>query len=78
MISDEYPEIDVLSPQSLGGSPVMIVLNVVNVDALFNQAVSAGATVVRSLQDSFEGALRTAKVNDPFGHRWLILTRKEP
>jgi PhnB protein len=76
MISDEYPEIGVYSAQSLGGSPVMIVLDVADVDALFNQAVAAGAIVDRPLQDGFDGSLRTGKVNDPFGHRWMILTRK--
>lgn len=75
-ISDEYPDIDVLSPQAIGGSPVMIVLDVADVDAVFRQAIAAGAVVVRPLQDGFDGALRTAKVNDPFGHRWMILTHK--
>lgn len=75
-ISDEYPEITVLSPKSIGGSPVMIVLDVPNVEAVFQQAVTAGATVDRPLQDGFDGALRTAKIIDPFGHRWMILTRR--
>ncbi len=77
MISDEYPEIGVLSPQSLGGSPVMVILEVADVDALFARAVAAGAMVVRPLQDGFDGALRTAKVDDPFGHRWMLLTKRE-
>jgi PhnB protein len=76
MISDEYPEIGVFSPQTLGGSPVMIILETADVDILFNQAVAAGAQVVRPLQDAFDGALRNAKLNDPFGHRWMILPRK--
>ncbi len=76
MVSDEHPEINVLSPQTLGGSPVMIVLDVEDVDALFHQAVAAGMTVDRPLQDGFGGALRTAKLIDPYGHRWMILTRR--
>ena len=75
-LSDRYPEIDVLSPKDLGGSPVMIVLEVEDVDQLFNQAVTAGASVSRPLEDSFEGTLRTGKLVDPFGHRWMILTYK--
>jgi PhnB protein len=78
MISDEYPEIGVFSAQSLGGSPVMIILETADVDALFDRAVAAGARVDRPLQDAFDGALRNAKLRDPFGHRWMILTRKEP
>jgi PhnB protein len=77
MISDEYPEIGVLGPQTLGGSPVMVILEVADVDALFARAVSAGASVVRPLQDGFDGALRTAKVDDPYGHRWMLLTKSE-
>ncbi len=76
LISDEYPEIDVRDPRSIGGSPVMIVVEVEDVDALFARAIAAGASVVRPLQDGFNGTLRTCKVNDPFGHRWMILTRK--
>ncbi len=75
-ISDEYPEINVLSPKTIGGSPVMIVLDVPDVDAMFQQAVSAGAQVDRPLQDGFDGSLRTAKLIDPFGHRWMITTHK--
>jgi len=75
-ISDEFPEIGVLSPQSLGGSPVMIVLDVADVDALFDRAVAAGATVDRAVADQFGGAHRNGKLSDPFGHRWMLLTHK--
>jgi PhnB protein len=74
MISDEYPEINVLSPQSIGGSPVMIVVDVPDVDTLFNQAVAVGATVDRPLMDRFDGALRNGKLVDPYGHRWMLST----
>ena len=76
-ISDEYPEIHVHSAQRLGDSPVMIVLDVPDVDAFFERAVAAGATVDRPLQDGFDGTLRTAKLVDPFKHRWMITTRYE-
>ena len=76
-ISDEYPEIYVHSAQRLGDSPVMIVLEVPDVDAFFERAVAAGATVDRPLQDGFDGTLRTAKLVDPFKHRWMITTRFE-
>ncbi len=66
MISDEHPEIDVLGPQSLGGSTSALVLTVDDADAAFAQAVSAGATVIRPLKDEPYG--RTAKLADPFGH----------
>jgi PhnB protein len=75
-LADEYPEIGVLSPQSLGGSPVMLLLDVEDVDALFQQAVAAGATVDRPLADVFDGAMRNGKLVDPYGHRWMLMTRK--
>lgn len=75
-VSDEYGGIDVRSPKTIGGSPVMIVLDVEDVDALFQQAVNAGASVTRPLQDSFEGKLRTGKLIDPFGHVWMITTQR--
>ena len=73
MLSDEYPEIGVLSPATIGGSPVMLLLQVPDVDAVFAQAVTAGATVDRPVAGD---SLRNGKLIDPFGHRWMILTRK--
>ncbi|MGQ0550400.1 MAG: VOC family protein [Armatimonadota bacterium] len=69
-ISDEFPEIGVRGPQSLGGASSSVVLEVQNADAIFNQAVAAGATVVRPLKDEPYG--RTGKLADPFGHIWFI------
>jgi PhnB protein len=64
------------SPQSLGGSPVTLNIYVENVDSLFNQAVSAGATVTMPLADQFWGD-RYGTVTDPFGHKWSLATHKE-
>ena len=74
MLADEFPEIDVLSPQSIGGSPVMLLLEVEDVDAVFAQAVAAGATATRSVAGD---TLRNGKLVDPYGHRWMIMTRSE-
>ena len=76
MLSDEYPEMDVRSPQSLGGSPVLIHLYVDDVDALASRAVAAGAKLLRPVADQFYGD-RSGTLTDPFGHRWMIATRKE-
>jgi len=76
MLADEVPEMGHRSPQSLGGSPVSILLYVEDVDALFNQAVSAGAKVQKPVQDQFYGD-RIGGVTDPFGHVWYIATHKE-
>ena len=76
MLADEVPAMGHRSPQSLGGSPVSILLYVEDVDAVFNQAVAAGAKVARPVADQFYGD-RTGGVTDPFGHAWYIATHKE-
>ena len=76
MLADEHPEIGALSPQSVGGSPVSIHLYVADVDAMFKQAVAAGASVVRPVQKQFYGD-RTGGVKDPFGYQWYIATHVE-
>ena len=76
MIADEFPEMGARSPQSLGGSPVNIYLYVEDVDALFSQAIAAGAKVLMPVKDQFYGD-RSGGVTDPFGHVWYIATHKE-
>jgi PhnB protein len=75
MLADEHPDMKIVSPQTLGGTPVGIALYVEDVDARFNQAVAAGVKVERPLADQFYGD-RSATVIDPFGHKWTIATHK--
>jgi PhnB protein len=76
MLADEFPEMGARSPQSLGGSPVSILLYVPDVDALTSQAITAGAKVVRPVKDQFYGD-RSGSLEDPFGHQWHIATHVE-
>ena len=76
MLADEFPDMGVRSPQSLGGSPVSILLYVEDVDTRFNQAIAAGATAQKAVQDQFYGD-RSGTLVDPFGHVWSIATHKE-
>ncbi len=76
MLADEVTEMGYRSPESLGGSPVSILLYVEDVDAVFSQAVAAGAKVQRPVKDQFYGD-RIGGVTDPFGHAWYIATHKE-
>ena len=76
MLADEYPDMGYKGPQTLGGSPVSIMIYVEDVDTIFNQAVAEGATIKEALQDKFYGD-RMGTVIDPFGHRWHIATHKE-
>jgi PhnB protein len=76
LFSDEFPGPGCRSPHSLGGTSVSVHIYVKDVDALFNQALAAGAKVVMPVVDAFWGD-RYGQLEDPFGHRWSIATRKE-
>ncbi len=76
MLADEMPGAGGRSPKSLGGTTAGVFLYVDNVDAVFNQAVSAGATVDAELADMFWGD-RYGRLKDPFGHSWSVATHKE-
>jgi PhnB protein len=76
MLADEFPDMGYRSPSALGGSPVSVLLYVEDVDRVFASAIEAGATAVMPVQDQFDGD-RRGTLSDPFGHTWLIATRKE-
>lgn len=76
MLGDEHPEMGYRGVQSYGGSPISIMLYVEDSDALFAQAVAAGAKVEREVKDQFYGD-RSGTVIDPFGLQWTISTHKE-
>ena len=76
MMAGEYPDMGALSPQSIGGTPVSLCLYVDNVDKMFQQALDAGATQKRPVQDQFYGD-RSGTLEDPFGHTWTIATHIE-
>jgi PhnB protein len=71
MMADEFPEMGVLSPQPIGGTPIVLGLFTDDVDALWQRAVDAGAEVLHPLQDQFWGD-RQGQLADPFGHRWNL------
>jgi PhnB protein len=76
MLSDEFPDMGVLSPQSLGGTPVTLSVYVDDVDSVIDRAVAAGATLDRPIEDRFYGD-RSGQIVDPWGHRWSIATHVE-
>jgi PhnB protein len=69
MLADEFPELGVLSPLSLGGTATVLHLRTDDVDALWERAVAAGAEIRQPLADAFWGE-RYGQMDDPFGHRW--------
>ena len=76
MLADVCPEMGASSPQTLGGSPVSFLLYVEDVDAAAEQAIAAGAKMLRPVEDKFYGD-RSGSFADPFGHQWHISTHKE-
>ncbi len=71
MLADEWPEIGFKSPLSLGGSPVMVHLEVADIDASIRRAEEAGAKVLRDSPKD-ENAGRRCTLGDPFGHVWIF------
>ena len=76
MLADECDEADARSPQSVGGTPVGLLLYVEDVDAVAGIAVEAGAQLIEPVEDKFYGD-RMGKLRDPFGHIWAIATHVE-
>lgn len=76
MLADEFPEMGFVSPQTLGGSPVGIMIYVDDVDTVFKQAIDAGGVEKKPVQDQFYGD-RSGTLADPFGHVWTVATHKE-
>jgi PhnB protein len=72
-VSDEYPEIGVVSPLTLGGTPVSIHITLPDVDAATKRATDLGAKLLREPADQPFGE-RIGKFTDPFGHNWMVAT----
>jgi len=76
MLADEFPDMDARSPETIGGTPVSLMLYLEDSDAATARAVSAGAKLLRPVQDQFYGD-RCGTIADPFGHKWTIATHQE-
>jgi len=70
-LADEFPELGVLAAPTIGGTPVVLALDVADAEAAFAQAVAAGAQVRQPLADTFWGDLH-GQLDDPFGLRWNV------
>lgn len=76
MLADEFPDLGLTGPLSLGGTSVLMLIYVEDVDAQFEKAVAAGGTVTRPLADQFYGD-RSGTLKDPFGHCWTLASHVE-
>ena len=70
-IGRELPQWGVLSPESLGGTYGALHVRVDDVDAVWDSAMTGGATPFEPVHDAFWG-VRTGQLIDPFGHRWAL------
>lgn len=59
------------SPSELGGSPILCHLQVPDADARATAMVANGATVLIPVADQYYGS-RDGRLQDPFGHLWLL------
>jgi PhnB protein len=73
MMADEAPQVDAFSVEHFGGSPVSLLIYTDNCDAMYAQAVAAGALGLREPADQPYGD-RISGVKDPFGYKWWIAT----
>ena len=71
VIVDENPAAFNLSPQSLNGTSVRISLLVDDPDAVFERALNSGGKELFPMADQPYG-LRQGRVEDPFGHHWMV------
>ncbi|PYX92732.1 MAG: glyoxalase [Acidobacteria bacterium] len=78
MLADENPKMGQghTSAASIGASPVSLYLYIPDVDRIVERAVTAGAKVLKPVQDQFYGD-RSGFIQDPFGHLWGIATHVE-
>ena len=76
MLADEFPDKGALGPETIGGTPISLMLYVENVDDVFARAIAAGATVVKPVADQFYGD-RSGLFLDPCGHQWNVATHVE-
>ena len=75
MIADEHPAEQVQAPSTLGGTTVQLYLRVDDVGAVFQRAVAAGCKVWRPVGRGPDGET-VAKVQDPFGHNWFLVSER--
>jgi PhnB protein len=69
-VADESPEHGNFSPESVGGSTTRMVMVVDDPDAVFKQALSAGASEIWPVAE--QHGWRVGRVVDPYGHHWEI------
>lgn len=73
MMADEAPQMDAFGIDHFGGSPIALLIYTENCDAMYKQAIAAGAESLREPTDQPYGD-RMSGIKDPFGYKWWIAT----
>ena len=76
MLADENPQMGYRSAESIGASPVSLLVYIPDCDQVVAKAVAAGGKILKPVQDQFYGD-RSGFIQDPFGHLWGVATHKE-
>jgi PhnB protein len=76
MLADENLQMGNRSAESIGASPVSLLIYLPDCDAVVAKAVAAGAKVLKPVADQFYGD-RSGFLQDPFGHLWGVATHIE-
>ena len=76
MMADEHPQMGIHSPETVGGTPVHLLVYVADVDAFTEKAVDEGMEVLNPVEDQFYGD-RSGQYKDPYGHIWSFATHIE-
>jgi len=70
MIAEEHADYN-KSPETLGGTSIILNLYVPDVDKTIDMALKEGARLIFPAKDQFYGD-RAGRIQDPFGHMWII------
>jgi PhnB protein len=76
MLSDEWPDMNKLSPKSRGGPTAGLMIYLPDVDSAYQRALDAGGEAERPIENQFWGD-RSGSVRDPFGVSWMLATHVE-
>lgn len=76
MLADEYPDMGAVGPETIGGTPLSLMMYVEDVDGFTKKAIAEGLEVLRPVENQFYGD-RSGQFKDPFGHKWVFATHIE-
>src|SRR5688572_31190617 len=73
IVIDEFPELDLLAPDSteIGKGVPRLLVEIDDVDSVLERAAAEGATVLKQAEDQWWG-VRSGSIRDPFGYRWNV------